>query len=49
MNERERFIADYHLDLYPMVELCARYNVSRKSRGRWATAANRWCAGCTGT
>lgn len=35
VNERERFIADYRLDLYPMAELCARYNVSRKTGYKW--------------
>jgi len=31
----ERFIADYRLDLYTMAELCARYNVSRKTGYKW--------------
>jgi transposase InsO family protein len=31
MGQRERFIADYRLDLYTMTELCARYNVSRQT------------------
>ena len=35
VNERERCIADYHLDLYPMAELCARYHVSRKTGYKW--------------
>src|SRR3989442_4542260 len=35
MNERERFIADFRLDLYTMTELCARYNVARKTGYRW--------------
>ena len=35
VNERERFIADYRLDLYTMTDLCARYNVSRKTGYKW--------------
>ncbi len=35
MNERERFIADCRLDLYTMTELCARYNVARKTGYKW--------------
>src|SRR6266516_1713606 len=35
MNERERFIADFRLDLYTMTELCARYNVARKTGYKW--------------
>ncbi len=31
VEQRERFIADYRLDLYSMTELCQRYNVSRKT------------------
>src|SRR6266498_2052883 len=35
VDERERFIADYRLDLYTMADLCARYNVSRKTGYKW--------------
>src|SRR6266496_1334269 len=35
VDERERFIADYQLDLYTMADLCARYNVSRKTGYKW--------------
>jgi putative transposase len=35
VDERERFIAVYRLDLYCMAELCARYNVSRKTGYKW--------------
>src|SRR5213592_2708383 len=35
MNERERFIADFRLNLYTMTELCARYNVARKTGYKW--------------
>src|SRR2546430_8314539 len=35
MNEREHFIADFRLDLYTMTELCARYNVARKTGYKW--------------
>src|SRR5438034_4791171 len=35
MNERERFVADFRLDLYTMTELCARYNVARKTGYKW--------------
>jgi len=35
VNERECFIANYRLDLYTMTELCARYNVSRKTGYKW--------------
>lgn len=31
VSERERFIADYRVDLYTMTELCQRYNVSRNT------------------
>lgn len=36
VDERERFIADYRLDLYTITDLCARYNVS----GRPATSGS---------
>src|SRR5207249_3072461 len=35
MNEREHFIADCRLNLYTMTELCARYNVARKTGYKW--------------
>ena len=35
MEERERFIHDWRLDLYTMTELCARYDVSRKTGYKW--------------
>ena len=31
VEQRERFIADYRLDLYTMTELCQRYHVSRNT------------------
>ena len=35
VDQRERFIHDHRLDLYSMVELCARYGVSRKTGYKW--------------
>ena len=35
MEQRERFIRDHRLDLYPMLELCARYGISRKTGYKW--------------
>ena len=35
VDQRERFIQDHRLDLYTMVELCARYGVSRKTGYKW--------------
>ena len=35
VSEREHFIADSRLALYTMTELCARYNVSRKTGYKW--------------
>lgn len=35
VDQRERFIQDHLLDLYTMVELCARYGVSRKTGYKW--------------
>ena len=35
VDQRERFIRDHRLDLYTMVELCARYGVSRKTGYKW--------------
>jgi len=35
MDERERFITDHRRDLYTMADLCARYNVSRKTGYKW--------------
>jgi putative transposase len=35
VDQRERFIRDHRLDLYAMVELCARYGISRKTGYKW--------------
>src|SRR5574341_1799484 len=35
MEQRERFIHDHRLVLYTMVELCARYGISRKTGYKW--------------
>jgi putative transposase len=35
MQQRVRFVADYYRGLYSMKELCARYNVSRKTGYKW--------------
>jgi putative transposase len=35
MAERMWFVTDWERDLYPMVELCARYGVSRKTGYKW--------------
>jgi transposase InsO family protein len=35
VDQRERFIQDPRLNLYTMVELCARYGVSRKTGYKW--------------
>jgi putative transposase len=35
MEQRERFIHDHRLDLYTMVELCTRYDISRKTGYKW--------------
>ena len=35
MEQRERFIHDYQEALYTMVELCARYGISRKTGYKW--------------
>jgi len=35
MDQRERFIHDNRVDLYTMAELCARYEVSRKTGYKW--------------
>ena len=35
MEQRERFIRDWQLDLYTMTELSARYDVSRKTGYKW--------------
>jgi putative transposase len=37
MDQREQFIADHRHGLYSMVELCARYGVSRKTGYKWLT------------
>jgi putative transposase len=35
VDQRECFIRDHRLDLYAMVELCARYGISRKTGYKW--------------
>ena len=35
VDQRERFIRDHRLDLYAMVELCARYGISRTTGYKW--------------
>ncbi len=35
MKERMRFVTDWERGLYSMVELCARYGVSRKTGYKW--------------
>ena len=35
MEERERFVRDHREGFYAMVELCARYGVSRKTGYKW--------------
>jgi len=35
MEQRERFIRDWQRGLYTMTELCARYDVSRKTGYKW--------------
>ena len=35
VDQRERFIHDHRLDLYTLVELCARYGVRRKTGYKW--------------
>jgi transposase InsO family protein len=35
MNERLRFVTDWERELYSMVELCARYGISRKTGYKW--------------
>jgi len=35
VEERERFIDDHQLGLYTMIELCARYAISRKTGYKW--------------
>jgi transposase InsO family protein len=35
MKERERFITDHRRSLYTMSELCARYDISRKTGYKW--------------
>ena len=35
MEQRERFIRDERLALYPMTELCERYGISRKTGYKW--------------
>jgi transposase-like protein len=38
MKERMRFVTEWERDLYSMVELCARYGVSRKTGYKWIDA-----------
>ncbi len=35
MDQRDRFITDHQHGLYSMVELCARYGISRKTGYKW--------------
>ena len=35
MEQRERSIGDHRLSVYTMSELCARYDVSRKTGYKW--------------
>lgn len=35
MNERRRFIADYHRGLFPVTELCQQFGISRKTGYKW--------------
>ena len=35
VEQRERFIRDHRIGLYTMAELCARYDVSRKTGYKW--------------
>ena len=35
VEQRERFIRDYRLDVYAMAELSARYGISRKTGYKW--------------
>src|SRR5262245_2597601 len=35
MEQRERFIRDHRLNVYRMSELCARYDISRKTGYKW--------------
>ena len=35
MEQRERFVRDHQLALYTMVELSARYGISRKTGYKW--------------
>jgi len=35
MEQRERFVRDWHLGLYTMTELGARYDISRKTGYKW--------------
>src|SRR5229473_2174422 len=35
MEQRERFVRDHRLALYTMVELSARYGISRKTGYKW--------------
>ena len=42
MEQRTRFIDDWQRGLYTMTELCARYNVSRKTGIQVARPLRRW-------
>jgi transposase len=35
MEQREKFIADLRFGLFSVLELCARYGVSRKTGYKW--------------
>jgi putative transposase len=39
VEQRERFVADCRLGVYPITELCARYGISRKTGYKWLARA----------
>jgi putative transposase len=45
MKERMRFVTDWERGLYSMVELCARYGVSRKTGYKWLLGQRGMAAG----
>jgi transposase len=38
MDQRTQFIADYHRELFTVVELADRFNISRKTAYKWASS-----------
>ena len=44
VEQRERFSRDHQAGLYLMTELCARYDVSRKTGYKWRSASTRRAA-----